>query len=108
MANSDLSVLARDRKRLDLVDRILAGGRISRVPDRTCTFECRKNIRIQNIRDQADRAMLQQFTAIGRYDSARFLPPMLQGKKPELRQRRGFCVTEDAEYSALLVQFIEN
>jgi hypothetical protein len=49
---------------------------------------------------------MQSF-AVARHDSARFLPAMLKREKPELRQSRGFSVSENAENAAFFVKFVE-
>ncbi len=47
-----------------------------------------------------------QIFAVARYDSAGFLPAMLKREKSELRQRRGFIVSEDSKHAAFFVKFI--
>jgi len=44
--------------------------------------------------------------SVGLHNTARFLPPVLQGKQAKLRDRRGFMVSEDTEYTTFLVKFI--
>jgi hypothetical protein len=45
--------------------------------------------------------------AVGRHDAARLLPSMLEGKQPQLSQRRRFSMAKDAENTAFLVKFVE-
>jgi hypothetical protein len=81
VTNGDLPVLAGNGKRLNFLDRVFPGGRITRVPDGARAGQRAQNVFGQNVGDQAFRAKLMQLFAVGRNDAARFLPAMLQARK---------------------------
>ena len=108
VTNGDLAVLAGDRKRLDLLDRVLAGGRVSRVPDRARAGQVFEHIFVQHVGDQADSSETGADLRRRRNNAAGLLPAMLERKKPKLRQRRGFRVAENAKNAAFFVKFVEN
>src|SRR5436190_9542970 len=107
MANGDLAMLTGYRERLHFLDRVFAGGRVSRMPDPTRSSEFFQDILVQNIRDEPDPAKLMQIIAVRRNDSACLLSAMLQSEKPELCQRRGFRVAKNAKNTAFFVKFVE-
>jgi len=108
VADGDLSVLARYGKRLDFLDRVLAGGGISRVANGGCSVEFFECVRLQDIGDKAVGTMFKEIFPVGRDDTAGFLSAMLKCKKAELRQGRRLFVAKKAKDTALLVKFVEN
>jgi hypothetical protein len=106
VANGDLAVLAIHEKRLNFLDGVLAGRRISRMADRGGSRQLCQYGRVQHVGDQPDASLLEQVAAVGRHDTASLLPAVLQGKQPKLRQRRGLFMAKDAEYAALLAKFV--
>ena len=48
-----------------------------------------------------------QIFAVARNDAARFLPAMLKREKPELRQSRGFRVSENPKNAAFFFELVE-
>src|SRR5438552_2883330 len=106
MTDGDLSVLACDRERLHLVDRILARGRVPRVADRGAAGQFFQHFLVEDIGDQSLRAKTVQLLAVARHNTARFLAAMLEREQPELRESRGLLVTEDTKDPAFLVKLV--
>ena len=106
MADRHVAVLARNGKRLHLLDRVAAGGRVTRMPDRTVAPEPFEHVLAEHVGDQALRPVLMQVRAVARHDPACLLPAMLQSKQPQLRQRRRLRVAEDTEDTAFFFEFI--
>ena len=107
MTNSDLPMLASHGKRLNFANRVSAGGRIARMPDGAPADEFSQDIFVQDVCDESHRTKLMKLGAVARNDAAGFLPAMLQSEQTELRQRRSFSVTENAENAAFFFKFVQ-
>src|SRR5438552_1046324 len=95
-----------DHEGLRVFDRARAGRRITRVPDRTGSFELLQFGLAEDLRDKPHVFVDEKgcTRAVARHDPGAFLAAMLQSEQAVIRQHSRVWMTEHAEETALVVR----
>src|SRR5216683_2217968 len=96
-----------DHERLAVLEIRRTGSRVAIVANRSRPFEPVDDLGIENVGDQSHPAMRDERLAVGRDDSGRLLPPMLQRIEAEIYQVGCLGMAIDAEDTAFLVEAVE-
>ncbi len=104
MRDRHLAAHAIDHKRLRVFDRARAGGRVTRVPDRTGAFQFFQLSLTKNLRDQAHVFVHKERRpwAVARDNTGAFLAAMLQSEKPVVSQDGRVRMAEHTEKPTLM------
>lgn len=74
------------------------------MPDRGVARQTVERFIVEYLGDQTHTGMAMERLAIGRNDSSRLLPTVLQGVEPQPGELNGIAVAEHAEQSAMMSQ----
>ena len=108
VTKSDLPVRAINQDRLRIQQLALSGRRVAHVTDRHWPRQRRQRLAVEDIRDVAHGARDAHLRSVRGRDAGALLAAMLQRVQPQVRHVGGFGMSEDAEDTTLVFEFIQH